>query len=270
MMPTNAGSWFKEDGSLEPEALKSYLKSLRRFSDSVNSLVDEEDTYMSDMHEMLMNEDIQQYLTYSNLSGSDVSWEAVNVASGGVQVALGNLAGTEGLQYIYSAQKKGSSIDFASMPGSIDNVFVPIGVVGVNAKSDDVETAKTFVDYLISEEGQKSMTMNSGFPINKAAFDKAMEDPNKGNPGYKEGDSVGSAGMTDGNGKELEIELYWPDQTFIDNFKTRLSEMDTPAYNDDMILTTIMKDCMYYVMGDGEVDTVVDQVVKDISIYLSE
>ena len=46
--------------------------------------------------------------------------------------------------------------------------------------------------------------------------------------------------------------------------------MDTPAYNDDMILTTIMKDCMYYVMGDGEVDTVVDQVVKDISIYLSE
>ena len=66
------------------------------------------------------------------------------------------------------------------------------------------------------------------------------------------------------------MEMYWPTDEQIADFKAMVNQLSTPAYNDNMILTTILQDCIGCIVGDASIDDAVDQVVKDINIYLSE
>ncbi len=271
LMPSNAESWFNEDGSLDPDELKAYLTDIKRVIDSVKSTMsDEEKEQISSITSYLNDEEMQSLFSYSNFSGGDPSWGAVDVAAGNVQCALGNLGGSDGLQYMYSVSKMDSSIKYGPMPGNIKNVYNPGGIAGINAKTQDPESSKAFIDYILSVDVQKYMSGYNGFPVSKEAFDAAMVDPNIGNPGYEEGASYGSAGMVDDSGKERTLDLYWPDEKYIADFKAGFEDLTTAAYSDEMILTTILKDCIGCVLNDDDIDEAVDQVMKDINIYLSE
>ena len=52
--------------------------------------------------------------------------------------------------------------------------------------------------------------------------------------------------------------------------KSLIDSLDTPSYGDYTILSTILKDSINAIIGDTSVDDAVEQVVKDIDIYLSE
>ena len=270
LMPTNSGSWFKEDGSLEPQLLKDYLTNIRNINENLIRSSDNTDEMMQSLKESLMDEEFREFLTYTNMSGSDPTWDAIAIAAGSNMLGLGKLAGVQGLEYMYSAAKTDEDLEFRSMPGAIENVYIPENAVGINAKTADPDSAGEFLSYMLTTDVQKYMAQYQGFPVNMAAFDKAMEDPQKNQPGYEPGKSSGSVGAVDENGKEVTMDLYWPDEEYISSFKTRLNELSTPAYDDEVILTTILKDCLACVLGDEDIDAAVDQVMKDINIYLSE
>ena len=270
LMPTNSGSWFKEDGSLEPQLLKDYLTNIRNINENLIRSSDNTDEMMQSLKESLMDEEFREFLTYTNMSGSDPTWDAIAIAAGSNMLGLGKLAGVQGLEYMYSAAKTDEDLEFRSMPGAIENVYIPENAVGINAKTADPDSAGEFLSYMLTTDVQKYMAQYQGFPVNMAAFDKAMEDPQKNQPGYEPGKSSGSVGAVDENGKEVTMDLYWPDEEYISSFKTRLNELSTPAYDDEVILTTILNDCLACVLGDEDIDAAVDQVMKDINIYLSE
>lgn len=66
------------------------------------------------------------------------------------------------------------------------------------------------------------------------------------------------------------IDMYWPTDDQIKQLKDLIDTLDTPAYGDNTILTTIVTDCIGSILGDDSIDDDVAQVVKDINIYLSE
>ena len=70
--------------------------------------------------------------------------------------------------------------------------------------------------------------------------------------------------------KEYTIDMYWPTDDQIKQLKDLIDTLDTPAYGDNTILTTIVTDCIGSILGDDSIDDDVAQVVKDINIYLSE
>ena len=91
-----------------------------------------------------------------------------------------------------------------------------------------------------------------------------------GTEGYDPNESKGSWGMTDEDGNEISVDIYWPTDDQIAQLKNLIDSLDTPSYGDYTILSTILKDSMNAIIGDTSVDDAVEQVVKDIDIYLSE
>ena len=156
------------------------------------------------------------------------------------------------------------------MPGTLENVYVPSNVYGVNAKSKDVASAKTFIEYLISVNGQKIISDYSGFPVNKDFFRTAAVCPYEGEDWYKADEPYSTMMTVDANGNEVEMKMYWPDDAFYDEMEQLIASTDTPCYNDSQILDTILNDCIGSVIGDESVDEAVAKVKKDINIYLAE
>ena len=57
-------------------------------------------------------------------------------------------------------------------------------IIGINAKSKNIDTAKEFYAFALSADGQKAIDSYSGFPVNKERFDASLVDPDAGTEGY--------------------------------------------------------------------------------------
>lgn len=268
MMYTNAASWFKEDGSLNTDNLKAYLQDIKSIYDAVyETLSDEDKSNMDDMKQYYTSEDSGLDASWY---GSDPTYNAIYIMSGMNKIAYGNMSGTSSLEDLGSIMRKDADISYKALPGAVQNVYVPAEVIGINAKSKNMDTAKDFYTFALSADGQKSIDSYNGFPLNKDRFDASLVDPDAGTEGYDPNESKGGWGMTDENGNEFTVEQYWPTDDQISQLKNLIDTLDTASYDDYTILTTIMKDSMNAIVGNSSIDDAVDQVVKDINIYLSE
>lgn len=270
MMYTNSASWFKEDGSLDTDSLKSYLNDIKTIYNSVyETLSDESKANVDEMKEYYTSDDASSEYDV-RWYGSDPSSMAMYIMAGMNRIAYGNMAGTSSLEDIASIMRKDTDITYKALPGSVQNVYVPSDVIGINAKSKNMDTAKDFYEYALSADGQKAIDSYSGFPINKERFDASLVDPDAGSEDYDPNESKGGWGITDENGNDIFVDRYWPTDDQITELKNLIDSLEMPSYGDYTILSTIMKDSMNSIIGDTSVDDAVDQIVKDINIYLSE
>ena len=268
MMYTNSASWFKEDGSLDSDSLKSYLNDIKTIYNAVYETLSDKDK--SDMDQMKQYYASEDYEMDASWYGSDPSYMAMYIMAGMNRIAYGNMAGTSSLGDLASIMRKDADINYKALPGSVQNVYVPSEIIGINAKSKNIDTAKEFYAFALSVDGQKAIDSYSGFPVNKERFDASLVDPDAGTEGYDPNESKGSWGMTDEDGNEISVDSYWPTDDQIAQLKNLIDSLDTPSYGDYTILSTILKDSMNAIIGDTSVDDAVEQVVKDIDIYLSE
>ena len=269
LMPASSADWFKEDGSLDGDKLKAYFEQVIKTTDACKEALTEESRANMDSYMEWFN-DPEMDTSYTMFSGGDPSWNTMEILAGLNQIALGNLSGTEGLEYLYSANKQDSAITYKAMPGALSNVYVPTKIFGISGETKEPEAAKAFLEYMLGPEAADSTGGYNGFPVNMAAFDQSVIDPNIGQEWYTPGQSTGGIGTTDENGNELTMEVYWPTEEYCAEMKALLQTLDTPAYTDEVILDYICKDCLPAVTGQAAVDDCVNQVLQDINIYLSE
>ena len=157
------------------------------------------------------------------------------------------------------------------MPGSDGSIYVPNNIIGINAKSSDLEGAKAFLSYMLSETAQKSYSqMYSGFPVNKAVFDSLFVNPYLGEDWYDPKEPLSGMGMTDENGNEFTLDIYWPTDEEIADFKEKIAALNTASSKNNLVMNTIFKDSMPYITGDAAIEDTISQIQKDIQIYLSE
>ena len=270
MMPVNSASWFNEDGSLNKDNLKTYLQDIKSlFNAFCASMSETEKTDFEDTLSYYTSEDMGE-LDASWYGTGDPSWNVLYILAGQYQLAYGSLSSSDSLQSISSAMRKDTDITYKQLPGSLENVYIPSNVIGINSKTKDMDTAKAFFSYMLSSEGQDSFDSYNGFSVNIDSFNKSMIDPNADQPGYDPNQSNGGWGTTDENGNEIMLDLYWPTEEQIADFKAMIGTLSTPSYSDNTILSTILNDCFGCIVGDDSIDDAVEQVVKDINIYLSE
>ncbi len=268
MMSVNSASWFKEDGSLDADSLKSYLKDIKSIYDAAyDTLSDDDKSSLDETKQYYIGEDADLDASYF---GFDPTSDAVSIISGSRKLAYGNMAGSYGLEQLGSVMRKDADLTYKALPGALKNVYVPSKEMAINAKSKNMDTAKEFFEFALSTDGQKIIDNYSGFRVNKDSFDDSLVDPDAGSEGYDPSASKGSWGFSDENGKEYMIDMYWPTDDQIKQLKDLIDTLDTPAYGDNTILTTIVTDCIGSILGDDSIDDDVAQVVKDINIYLSE
>ncbi len=266
----NAGTWFSEDGSLDEEALADYLTNVKELFRIAYSTLSEED-------QTTFNEEITDLEdALDGISMSDFGWDPaadiISIVAGASKIEIGNLGYNDALEYITSAQRVDETITYKLMPGTMENVYVPSFTVGINSKSDQQEAAVDFLSYILSVEGQTgAINYQDCYPVNTAAFDEMMVDPQADMDGYNPEVSHASVGIINDDGTEVDLDLYWPNDEQVAAFKEMILSLDTAAYVNDTILTTIVSDCYAAVVNDDlSIEDAIAQVVKDINIYLSE
>lgn len=143
---------------------------------------------------------------------------------------------------------------------SMEKAFYPKMVMGINSKSEHVETAKDFLRFALSEEVQ-SVDTYEGFPVNakaletQAAADRSMAEA------YTTYD-------IDGNTAEFAIKSYSEETA------KQLMDLCREAHlclkEDTQIETSLTESLQAYLQGQATMEDAMDAVEGSLKMYLAE
>lgn len=143
---------------------------------------------------------------------------------------------------------------------SMENAFYPKMVIGINSRSEHVETAKEFLRFALSEELQ-SVDTYEGFPVNakaletQAAADRSMAEA------YTTYD-------IDGSTAEFAIKSYSEETA---NHLMELCKAATLCLKEDtQIETSLTESLQAYLNGQASVEEAMDAVEGSLKMYLAE
>ena len=143
---------------------------------------------------------------------------------------------------------------------SMENAFYPKMVLGINSRSEHVETAKEFLHFALSEELQ-SVDTYEGFPVNakaletQAAADRSMAEA------YTTYD-------IDGSTAEFAIKAYSEETA---NHLMELCRAATLCLKEDtQIETSLTESLQAYLNGQASVEEAMDAVEGSLKMYLAE
>lgn len=143
---------------------------------------------------------------------------------------------------------------------SMENAFYPKMVLGINSRSEHVETAKEFLHFALSEELQ-SVDTYEGFPVNakaletQAAADRSMAEA------YTTYD-------IDGSTAEFAIKAYSEETA---NHLMELCRAATLCLKEDtQIETSLTESLQAYLNGQAGVEEAMDAVEGSLKMYLAE
>ena len=143
---------------------------------------------------------------------------------------------------------------------SMENAFYPKMVLGINSRSEHVETAKEFLRFALSEELQ-SVDTYEGFPVNakaletQAAADRSMAEA------YTTYD-------IDGSTAEFAIKAYSEETA---NHLMELCKAATLCLKEDtQIETSLTESLQAYLNGQASVEEAMDAVEGSLKMYLAE
>lgn len=147
-------------------------------------------------------------------------------------------------------------------PQGIHGLYLPKGMVGVNAGSSQKELAQEFLKFLFSEEIQ-SLDLNDGFPINERSLEEWCQ---KEAPA----DGMGLAIVGTSNEDGEMFSATEPVGAQIQPFAQFGREADTPVMIDDILLEVILDEGIAYCKGEKSLEEAVSSITGKVRTYLSE
>ena len=258
----NSPAWVAEDGTIKKEELKTFLTEAKRIYEAEQKGLSE--TQIQEREEGLA--------FYKEYVGADYSLNAGNSAMdyliGKQQIAFGrsNCVSTLSMDYSMIASvldKKDSEQQIKLMPGQMGNVFVPNSVIGICENSASKELAMAFVSSLLSEDAQ-SGAVESGYPVNKAAFSTALINP------QEEEESSMFYSMCTEDGDVINLDVNWIDEAEQKNLEEMVASLDTPSAMDETVKDAVLELAPAALNGEKTIDDVANEIVNKVQIYLSE
>ena len=129
----------------------------------------------------------------------------------------------------------------------------------MNSQSENIELAKDFLTYALSQKGQDAMRYFKGFSINKSSFEKSVTD-----------DEEAQESVTDVEGNEISWTSYGTTDEEVQELKEIVETMDTPSYPDNEIIAIIYHQVIKYIANDTDVDDAVNKTEKEVNNYLTD
>lgn len=251
LMPSSSPAWIKEDGTLDREKILQFLEAAKRISDAQGPPAIEL------INDIEPDNEVFERTPFMN----DIAYIASSIGFSNAELAMGNLSREEGLSQIVSMATKLGDSTYKPFPGQAGNVFSPLEIVGISARSKEPDTAKEFLSYLLGE-GQYVSGM-PGWPVNKAAFESLEEKPQD----FKEG---WINPVNDVDGSTYEIERIWPSKDEFQNLKELIATLKTPAVTDEMINRTVLRYGVKCLKGEQTPSEAADAITTDVNLYLAE
>lgn len=145
---------------------------------------------------------------------------------------------------------------------TINDSFMPSGIVCINKMTKQEELAKEFIMYLFSEELQSTRT-DDGFPLNA----NSLESWCNIEPLDSEGVVVGK---TDIDGKLVQIIILGTSIEEKRELKELILKCEKPIFSDEYVLDMIKEQSLGYLTGEKTLEQAVNDTTSKINLYLLE
>ena len=147
-----------------------------------------------------------------------------------------------------------------------EKVFIPINCIGVNANSENKDTAKEFVKELLTEKSQSEInTFGSfGLPVNKKTIANSYEELKKKGELDKETNHY----VVDYGNNANKVIV--PNKDDINKLIGQIEELNVAAKLNKRLVLEAGKQFDAFQKGEISVEDAVNGVVKNLDLYLSE
>lgn len=244
-------TWLQEDGTLDEAGVKEFLEQARQIYD----------TYIPKQSDL----DVSHSVAFISNAGGGMSLLVAEVTSmlmDGNHIGLFNITSISDLSMITSLMNGLENCTYALQKGQSEAVFVPTATVGISAKSENIDAAKSFIKMLLSEESQKS-TIAEGLPVNKKAFDELCINTETETE-FKGG--LSGEGVTG----TVSLDITWPSAEQIAGFKANIEALTQSSNTNVTIQEVVMAEAVRCLEGDVSVEEAVSSIMAKINLYLSE
>ena len=265
---SSMGAWLDEDRKLDREAVTEFLTQAKRIYDvQLEEVPDRFVQYRYPSYSSFlgvsthlgqvanMNENLHRrfqvnmnYASLKNLTQLEAIFYAGYLELDGFIFTNGTLQYREG--------------DLFMLPGQRYNTYLPTGLLAINSATKNQETARMFLEYVLSEEFQGSLDF-SAFPVNEDAYPAKQRHP-WGERGY-ELEASGQPYMA-GSGYSWN----WPGSEDFARLDSLISSLTGINMCENRVYETVLEKGQDVLKGELSVEEAVDAIERDLRIYLAE
>lgn len=244
----DSASWQKEDGTLDENALRSYLDCAGRiYKNTKKKERDFQDQKIGD----------------GTLNGEKLGTvDSMGLISRECQISFGSLSGIFDLQTMRSAEVQ-SKADYGLLNGEKVKSYIPYLMAGI-VEGGNTVAAKAFVRELLGRRAGNSAS--NGIPVNRAAYDAVCKEKLDAQ-NVKDKASV-SAGTQGGEHFGFSyVNLTREDE---DKFTKIVESLVKPSMTDRVIQEMVLEQGDKYLRGEQTLEKSVEEIGRKVNLYLSE
>ena len=262
-LPTCFNAWFEGDGSLNEQALTRFLSGIERIYGACGQ---EDGAYI---------EQLQYYAQFyqDNARAMGLALVPMNGYEGNSLDLAGLVKGrilmlptmvqgfSQSMIQLTQLEKLDGGI--ALLPGQAGRVCAVAGLVGVNARSQEAESAKAFVAAMLSQAVQDTDLYDGAMAVNRRSLEKLVEDEGT--------DMRGGSTLEDPvTGEQTTLEGKWPGHETREKVYQMISGADAVYAPDEELLTLIREGLAPFCRGEMDSQAAAQAVSARLRAYLAE
>lgn len=261
---TSVPAFKTASGELDTEAVREFLKQSKRIYDA------QMDGLPAKYVEDYMNRNAS-FMEYLGMTREESDYfrtpDEMGYLAGESQIVFGSTYYHTGICMMFSIQKvEGFEEDvILPMSGMSEKVFIPKTLVGINAASANMESAKGMLRTLLGSEVQSNLY--NGFSINRGAFPK-MYDINE--EWISEEGVFSSVGSSSPDGTSFGMEIYMLSDEQRAQVLGWMESVSTPYLADSVLENAVYNAGSEYMRGTCSLEEAVKMIGQSVDIYLSE
>ena len=255
---SNFASLFHEDGSLKQEELAAYLEDIEAIYRACGKA--EEGAGQQNI--------VMQFSEAGLMSANPMNGaagrinELVKLREGRLDAVPGVLQGIS-MSMIELSELSAMGKSFGFLPGKAGKVYAAGGLVGVNARSPQLQAALDFVGLMLGQDVQDADLFDGGMAVNRRSLEKLME--------KEDVQTVVMSTVADSeSGESFSLEGGWPDRPTRERVLELVSQADTPYAPDETLLELTRDALKPFCLGEMDAATAAQAVGDKVRAYLAE
>ncbi len=247
-----SAAWQKEDGTLDAEALGAFLNAMQAIYDLDAPIREQYADYLKQLE--AEGDNFYTPGDYTSISG------ARDIVMNGTVLSAGTLESME--QWAAALAGEERLEGYALMPLNLQasGVFLPRQLYGVLKTTENEDGAREFVQFVLSEEVQEN-ALSCGFPVNRAAFDRQIQEDKTVEDRFA---------SSDGNGNVISVAARYPSAAERKQLVSWVDALTTPAMTDRTVRKLVSDQAAASMRGTCTPAEAVAQALQSLNLYLSE
>lgn len=263
MSQSSSGTWVKEDGSLNREAVTEYLIQCKRIYDTqISSINDEIKEDMQNSSFGLSGSNSRGMVRYGLADATAAVSSAFYLKQ---PYSAGFFSGALEELSFYTSMLRAQQNIYVPLPGQIQQACIPATLVSINQATAIMDDAQEFVRFILSEEFETNAYI-SGVPINKSSYQAKAKDI----IGEDTDEPFGVVSMNDNEGNIIDIDVYSPNAGEVERLNQIIEEITQVCRCDERVYQAVIELGKAAMTGESGIEEAVDAIEKKVQLYLAE